>query len=60
MRKFMVYASEKVYYTKIIEADSKEVIQEMLDNDLIEFTNNDIVDGENFEIENTIDEFVLE
>lgn len=55
MTKFAIYASEKVYYTKIVEAVDMESLLEMLQNEEIEFTNSDIVDGENFKIDSDID-----
>ena len=57
MPKFLVYASEKVFYTKIVEAPDRETLKQMIEDGDIEFENKDIVDGEDFEIDSEVDDF---
>ena len=50
MPKFVITASETVYYWKEVEAESEEEIREMIFNGEIDFEYGDITDGGNFEI----------
>ena len=50
MPKFIVTASETVYYWKEVEAESEEQIRKMIFNGEIDFEYGDITDGANFEI----------
>ena len=50
MAKFYVYATEKVFYLKIIEADNIESAREIVSDDDFKFSNSDIVDGTDLEI----------
>ena len=50
MPKFTIYAKEKVYYMKVVEATSIESLREQLGKGEIDITSSDIVDGESFDI----------
>ena len=52
MPKFIVEASETVYYWKEVEADSAEQIKDMVFNGEISFEVSDITDGDYFELTN--------
>ena len=55
MPKFYIFASEKVYYMKEMEAESEQQIRDMIYSGEIDFDYGDITDGGNFEI-NEIEE----
>jgi hypothetical protein len=57
MPKFLVYATEKVYYTKIVDAPDRDALKQWIEEGDIEFENKDIVDGEDFEIDKEFDDF---
>jgi hypothetical protein len=50
MAKFYIYATETVRYLKVMEADNLESLKEMIDNDEVDITNAEIVDGDGYEI----------
>jgi hypothetical protein len=56
MPKFLVYASEKVFYTKVVEVVDKETLKQMIEDGDIDFNNDDITDGEYFTIDGYFDE----
>lgn len=55
MPKYVVLASETVYYWKEVEADSPEQVQKMIFDGEVDFDYGDIHDADNFSI-NHIDE----
>jgi hypothetical protein len=56
MPKFLVYATEKIYYTKVVEAPDKATIRDMFKKGEFSFENKDIVDGEDFYFEEDDDQ----
>jgi hypothetical protein len=52
MTKYIVTASEVVYYLKVVDADSPEQIEDMVYKGELEFTKDDITDGWDFQISN--------
>jgi len=54
--KFWVYASERVYYAKLIETESIENVRDMIENEEIHFENNDAIDWLDFRIDEKIDQ----
>jgi len=50
-KKFSVFASEKVYYFKEVEAESAEEVRQMIFNGEIDFDYNDITDGFDFHVD---------
>jgi hypothetical protein len=50
MPKFMVFASEVVWYMKEVEAENEDQIREMVFSGDIDFDYGDITDGDNFQI----------
>jgi len=50
MPKFMVFASEIVWYMKEVEAENEDQVREMVFSGDIDFDYGDITDGDNFQI----------
>jgi len=50
MKKFIIRASETVYYWKEIQANSKEELGDDISRGEILFDNDDIVEGDDFEL----------
>ena len=50
MKKFIIRASETVYYWKEIQANSKEELGDDISRGEILFDNDDIVEGDHFEL----------
>lgn len=50
MPKFIVFASEQVYYVKEVEAESEEQVKEMIFSGEVDFDYGDITDGSNFHV----------
>lgn len=51
MPKYLVFASEKVYYMKEVEADSEDHVRKMIFDGEIDFEYGDITDGHNFSVD---------
>lgn len=50
MPKFIVFASERVYYMKEVEAESADQIRDMIYDGEVDFDYGDITDGGDFTI----------
>jgi hypothetical protein len=51
MPTYLIYATEKVYYLKEVEANSREELSEQIKAGNIFFEGSDITDGEDFKID---------
>jgi len=49
-RRYMVYASETIYYAKEVDEWSKKRAMQKVQDGKIQFEHKDITDGENFEV----------
>lgn len=56
MPKYIIQASETVYYWKEVEADSEEHAREMVFHGEVDFDYGDITDGDYFQIEDIAEE----
>ena len=56
LKTFTVQASETVWYSKEVRAESEYAVREMVDRGEIEFLTQDIVGGDNFEIDDVTEE----
>ena len=52
MKKYIVYASEIVYYMKNVESENEEELRSLIQSGDVMFDNEDIVDGGDFELIN--------
>ena len=50
MKKYIVYASEIVYYMKNVESENEEELRSLIQSGDVMFDNEDIVDGRDFEL----------
>jgi len=50
MKKFIIRASETVYYWKEVQANSEQELKDEISKGEILFNNNDIVEGDHFEL----------
>jgi hypothetical protein len=51
MKKFAINAYETVIYYKVVEANSVEEVRDLLGSGEIEISGDDIVDGDDFNVE---------
>jgi hypothetical protein len=51
MKTYTVFATEKVFYMKSVEANSPEHLKELIKGGNIFFEGSDITDGEDFKID---------
>jgi|APCry1669188910_1035180.scaffolds.fasta_scaffold04753_2 hypothetical protein len=56
LKTFTVQASETVWYSVKVRAESEEVVREMVDRGEIDFPSNSICGGDNFEIDDITEE----
>ena len=50
MKNFCITAKETIYYTKFIECEDEESLKKYIQNGDVLFDNEDITDGEDFEL----------
>ena len=50
MKKYIVYASEIVYYMKNVESENEEELRSLIQSGDVMFDKEDIVDGGDFEL----------
>ena len=50
MKNFCITAKETIYYTKFVECEDKESLKKYIQNGDVLFDNEDITDGEDFEL----------
>lgn len=56
MPKFIITASETIFYWKEVEADSEEQVRERIFDGEIDFDYGDVHDGDHFEVIDIIEE----
>ena len=56
MPKYVIRASETVYYWKEVEADSEEQVRDLIFSGDVDFDYGDITDGDYFQIEDIAEE----
>jgi len=55
MKKFAINAYETVIYYKVVEANSIEEVRDLLGSGEIEISGDDIVDGDDFNVEEIVE-----
>ena len=50
MKNFCITAKETIYYTKFVECEDEESLKKYIQNGDVLFDNEDITDGEDFEL----------
>ena len=51
LKEYRVYASETIFYEKVVKAKDEEAVNDLLYSGNLDFTRNNITDSANFELE---------